>query len=315
MKVLMLTNMYPSPEKPVLGTFVRDQVTDLRKLGIDVNVLPVAGQSSRLNYARAVLELRSKLRSDRFDLIHAHYGLAGAVAVLQHQVPLITTFHGSDTYIRWQRAVSWVVARRGEPIFVSRDRARALGLPNALVIPSGVDIERFVPIPQGEARRALGWDRRGAYVLFPGARDVAIKRFDLFERVVARAREVLPNLETVSLGDFERDVLPLVVNAVDATLLTSESEGSPVAVRESLACLTPVVSVSVGDVPQVLAGLPGCSVASREPCDLARRLLEAMRAGKQAPLRARAERYSRDRVARRLVAVYEDVLSRSGDGV
>ena len=50
------------------------------------------------------------------------------------------------------------------------------------------------------------------------------------------------------------------MNAVDVTLLTSDWEGSPGAVRESLACQTPVVSVPVGDVPNVLSGLPGCAV-------------------------------------------------------
>jgi teichuronic acid biosynthesis glycosyltransferase TuaC len=307
--------MYPSQERPAYGVFVRDQVDDLQKLGVDVKVLAFSGERSWLNYGRAAFELRSELRSSHFDLIHAHYGLSGAVALSQCKLPLVTTFHGSDTYIWWQRAISWIVARRATPILVSGDRARALWLSTVIVIPSGVDTAAFRPIPQSKARRAMGWDDNSVYVLFPGSRKAGVKRFDLFEQVVRIARQVLPNLEAVCLEDFERREIPVVMNAVDVTLMTSDHEGSPVAVRESLACSTPVVSVRVGDVPKVIAGLPGCSVASRDPSDLAHRLMEAVRVGKWPALRARAELYGREQTARRLVAVYEDVLKRQGQDV
>jgi teichuronic acid biosynthesis glycosyltransferase TuaC len=261
-----------------------------------------------LNYAKAVGGLRAALRRRRRDLVHAHYGFSGAVALSQRRVPVVTTFHGSDTYIPWHRRVSWIVARGVTPIFVSRERARALGLPGASVIPCGVDTTRFVPIPQTVARSSLGWNDAAPHALFPGARQVALKRFDLFARATALAREALPNLQTACLGDFDRDRIPLVMNAVDATLMTSDSEGSPLAIRESLACQTPVVSVPVGDVPNVLDGLPGCAVVSREPSDLAERLVEAVRAPKDPSLRARAELTSRERVAHRVVALYEAVL-------
>jgi hypothetical protein len=46
MRVLVLTNMYPSEERPIYGIFVREQAEDLRKLGVDVKVLAFAGHSS-----------------------------------------------------------------------------------------------------------------------------------------------------------------------------------------------------------------------------------------------------------------------------
>ena len=66
------------------------------------------------------------------------------------------------------------------------------------------------------------------------------------------------------------------MNSVDVTVMTSDYEGSPVAMRESLACLTPVVSVSVGDVPELLAGLPGCAVVERSPRPLADAIVGAL---------------------------------------
>lgn len=311
MRVLVLTNMFPSALKPAYGVFVRDQVEDLRALGVDVEVLTIAGDESRLNYARAVSELRRALSRRPADLVHAHYGLAGAVALTQGRVPVVTTFHGSDTYIWWHRVVSWVVARRSKAIFVSRDRARALGLPHGTVIPCGVDTGRFGPVPPAAARQSLGWKESGPVIMFPGARNVGLKRFDLFERATDLARRASPALRTVCLGDFDRDTIPLVMNAADATLMTSDSEGSPIAVRESLACETPVVSVPVGDVPEVLDGLPGCAIASRQPSELAEKLLEALRAGKHPSLRARAELTARPSIAARLVSVYDAALARA----
>jgi glycosyltransferase involved in cell wall biosynthesis len=98
------------------------------------------------------------------------------------------------------------------------------------------------------------------------------------------------------------------MNAVDMTLMTSDDEGSPVAIKESLACMTPVVSVPVGDVPDLIAGLAGCAVAPRDPAALARGVLDALRAERRPELRARVEPFSRVRSAERTLALYESVV-------
>ena len=52
-RVLVLTNMYPTRAEPHFGCFVRDQVDDLRRLGADVTVLAFDGRGHRRRYARA----------------------------------------------------------------------------------------------------------------------------------------------------------------------------------------------------------------------------------------------------------------------
>jgi len=101
-----------------------------------MDVLVIDGPKGGKKYVRALRSLRRALTEDRFDLIHAHYGLSGAIALAQRHVPVVTTFHGSDTgYVRWQRYISWVVARLTTPIFVTRDGADRLGIRGATVIP------------------------------------------------------------------------------------------------------------------------------------------------------------------------------------
>jgi Glycosyl transferases group 1/Glycosyltransferase Family 4 len=309
MRVLTLTNMYPTPDEPWFGCFVRDQVDGLRAVGVQNTVLSFDGRPDWREYGRAVARLRSRLREDRFDLVHAHYGLSGAVAMAQRRLPVVTTFWGSDTgFIRWQGRVSWFVARATTPLFVSRAGALLLGLPRATVIPSAVNVAHFIPCERDVARRTLGWAEEGRYVLLPGPRSRRAKGAPLFDAAVCAIEARSGAINAVSLEGFSRDEVVQVMNAVDVTLMTSESEGSPVAVRESLACLTPVVSVDVGDVAEVISGLPGCSIRARDPADLAAGALEAMASPRAPELRARAEEYSRQRIADRIVDVYERVV-------
>ena len=117
MRVLVVTNMYPSQEEPQFGTFVKEQTEDLIKLGVEVEVLHFDGRKSWTRYVAAAAAIRRKVGGGRFDLVHAHYGLAGAAALLQRRVPVVTTFHGSDFSgaIPWQVWVSRFVARLGQP--------------------------------------------------------------------------------------------------------------------------------------------------------------------------------------------------------
>ena len=308
---LCITNMYPTEADPSAGSFVRDLVEDVRALEVEVEVLAFDGRKRKRAYAEASLDLRRALRGGRFDLIHAHYGLTGALAVGQRSIPAVVTFHGSDTgYVRWQSWVSWFVARLSTPIFVSRDGARRLGCLNAAIIPAGVDVDAFQARPPAEARAALGWSERGRYILLPGARGNPRKGARIFDAVVGEVRRRVLDLSPVSLEGFSREEVVDVMNAVDVTLMTSEFEGSPVAIKESLACMTPVVSVPVGDVPELLAGLPGCEIAPRDPVALADAVLRALEHGGDPGLRRRVEPLSRANVARRTVALYESVLDR-----
>jgi glycosyltransferase involved in cell wall biosynthesis len=306
--------MFPTAAEPWFGSFVADQVEDLRALGFEMRVLKFDGRQDRLNYLRAAREVRSTIARDGFDLIHAHYCLSGVVALAQRTVPVVTTLHGSDFTgaVPWHAYVSWFVVRRSMPVFVSAEGARRLRCSRGAVIPVGVDTDLFAPRDRDEARDALGWATDRRYVLLPGSRRAPGKRADLFDAAVRSARRSAPSLEGVSLEGFSRREAALVMSATDVTLMTSDREGSPVAIKESLACMTPVVSVPVGDVPNLIAGLPGCAIAPRKPAALADAVLMALEAGRREELRHRAEQFSRSRVAERISAVYNAVAGGNG---
>jgi len=304
--------MWPSTARPTFGSFVKEQVEDLERAGLEMDVLYVPGTESRANYARAVVHLRRRLASGPYDLVHAHYGLTGAVALTQRKVPVVTTFHGSETgYVPWQTRVSWVVARMSEPIFVSSDARVRMKLPHAHVIPVGVDVDLFRPLERPVIRRELGWPPEARHVLLPGSRGNRRKGATLFDAVLEQVRDGAPDVQAVTLDRLSREGAARVVAASDVVLMTSEFEGAPAAIKEALACATPVVSVPVGDVPETISGLPGCFVSGRDVGSLAAAVLRALEDPGAPALRARAEEFARPLIAERVIQVYEQVLSGS----
>jgi teichuronic acid biosynthesis glycosyltransferase TuaC len=315
LRVLVITNMYPTLAEPEFGCFVRDQVDDLRALGAEVDVLAFDGRPRRSRYLRAVHHLRRELRRRRYDIVHAHYGLTGAVAASQMRTPVVTTFHGSDAWIPWQRAVSRLVARRTEPIAVAPVIADSLGVRGAPVIPCAVDLDQFVPVERGDARRALGWPTDGPCVLLLAARGdatkVVRKQVNVFDAVIELLRRQNPEVFPASLDGLSRERVALAMNAADVAVMTSLWEGAPVGVKEALACQTPIVSVVVGDVPDIVTGLPGCAIVPRDPAALAAAVEQALCAGRDPRLREAMHAYGRRPIAERVIGVYQRRIAKA----
>lgn len=303
MRVLIVTNMYPTPDDPAFGSFVKEQADDLRSHGLDVDEVAFHGRSRSTEYLRAVGSVRRALRAGTYDIVHAHYGLSGFVAALAWpRMPRVTTFHGSDyDGPAWQRWVSVAAARRSAAIVVSESGRRRLFKRDAAVIPMGVNTVLFTPADRFEARRSLGWDETGRYALLAGARANPVKGAALFDAAVGQ----IPGLTGKTLEGLTRPEVAVALNAADVLVVASLHEGSPLTPREALACTTPVVAVPVGDLPGVLAGLPGCAVVPRDPGALADAIRGALDAGRDPSLRERAEETSRDAIARRVIGVYE----------
>ena len=100
------------------------------------------------------------IRSKKYDLIHAHYGLSGLLATLQKKTPVIVTFHGSDVNMKNNFPLSLLASRLSRNnIFVHSSLARRLKVSgkNIHIIPCGVDLDTFSPIHKWVAREKLGW--------------------------------------------------------------------------------------------------------------------------------------------------------------
>lgn len=306
MRVLILTNAYPTERSPMFGIFVKQQVDAIRKRGVEADVLFVNGKRSRWEYLRGIARLRRALRPDH-DLIHAHYVFSGCIARSQRQVPVVLTHHGIETQIGWQAPLCKAINPLMDRIIcVSRRVKAASRAEGAAVIPCGVDFDRFRPIDRAVASAALDLPADRKRVLFCGALRPE-KRFDRVEAAMRVLRRQRDDVDLIVAANQPPSVIPLYMNACDALVLTSNGEGSPQVVKEAMACNLPVVSVDVGDVREVVGGTEGCSVVYPNAASLASALSNAVDFGRTAG-RAAVQPIEQSEVARRIIEVYEAAL-------
>jgi glycosyltransferase involved in cell wall biosynthesis len=311
-RVLVVTNMYPTRRRPAAGPFVRDQVQALRRRAdLDVE-LHAFGPGPRA-LARAAFGLRRRFRGQRFDVVHAHFGLTAWPALLARLGPVVVTLHGNDLFVpRSRRATKLALPFVALPAAVSR--AFSANLPGAgtrrrvAVLPVGIDAARFRPIPRAEARARLGLDPDEPCLLFPHDPARPLKRFD-------RAREAAGDTRLLTMGNVAPEEVPYWINAANAVLVPSQDEGFGLAAIEALACGVPVLGTPVGIHPVALEGVPGALCA---PFDAA-----AWRAHLQPLLehpdprsegRERAELFSADRMAARVLEAWRAVARERESG-
>jgi teichuronic acid biosynthesis glycosyltransferase TuaC len=310
-RVLVVHNFMPDAAAPQRGRWVRDQVDEMRRRGVEVDLFEFA--RGRNEYAPATRRLRSLLRRQRFDLVHAHYGLAGWVARLAGARPLLVTFHGTDVRHHLvghlSRRLAWrvdLVAGVSRSLFADEDGRPGLPpVPGSAVLPCGPDLRRFGPQPRAEARRALGLDPDGRFLLFPANPGRPEKRHDRAAELPAACEADL-----LTCGSIDPEQMPLWINAANAVLVTSDYEGFGMAAIEALACGVPVLSTPVGIAPYALGDIDGCLSA---PFDVsiwsavAKRHLQAPDPRVQGA--ARAATLSAAAMAERVIAAYRAVLA------
>ena len=308
MRVLVVTNLWPTPEAPARGGFVRDQVEALQKIDRLEVELFTFGMGSR-EYLRAARRIRTRYGGDQFDVIHAHYGLCGWSSLALRGAPHVVTFHGTDLAHRYVGPLSRALARMIDlPAPVSASLARQ-GLRHAkdplAVLPCGVNLDRFHRIERREARTQLGLDPDGRYLLFPADPKRPEKRY-------GRARELADATNATLLAYEQRppEEVPLMINAANAVVVTSEREGFGLAPLEALACDVPVLATDVGIAPLALQGVAGTLCAPFDVGKWTDALTGHLAADDpRVDGRGRAALFDRNRLAERVFRAYQDLTA------
>src|SRR3954468_12667266 len=303
------------------AVFIARQVEFLRREGIDVELFPFKGARQATNYAKAWWEVRRRLNSGSYDLVHAQFGQSGLTA-LPKRIPLVVTFRGDDLegiigengrYVPagWVlRSVSRLVARQADAAIVVAEHMKRY-LPSSVgahVLPSGIDLELFSPQPREEARHRLGLSGDQHLVLFVGNPALARKRFALAQSAVHLVNRTIP-ARLVAGWELPHGDIAALMSACDALICTSMQEGSPNAVKEALACNLPVVSVRVGDVPLRLRGITGCELCADDRAEtIARALERVLHRGTRIDGRSAMTQLDERLLTRRLIDIYQSVL-------
>lgn len=335
MKVLVITNAYPTKETPSLGVFIKSQIDSIRRQGIDIDLLFIKGYQSKFNYLKAILQFwcrlyarslsRQRLDSTlnaSYDLIHAHYGLSGWVARMQFKRPVVVSFMGDDIlgtpakngrntfFSLFLVGLNKILSRLVNGVIIkSAEMETKLGLPKAVVIPNGVDLELFKPMERVKACQQLNLDPAKQYILFANNPDIAVKNFPLAQRVFQIVQEKIKQVELVVVHKETWHKMPLYMNACDILLMTSFHEGSPNTIKEAMACNLPIVSVGVGDVKEVTRNTRNCFVTSRDARQMAEQVIQIIDSNERSNGRERITHLEIQKVAQQIIDIYQRILN------
>jgi D-inositol-3-phosphate glycosyltransferase len=313
-------------------------------------------------FTAAVLREEAQHEPGYYDVVHSHYWLSGQVGWLARDrwsVPLIHTAHtlakvknealadGDRPEPRSRVIGEQQVVDEADRLIANTDEearqlVRHYGADPArtLVVPPGVDLDRFAPGDRAAARRAVGVADDDVVLLFVG-RIQPLKAPDVLLSAAARLLADDPALRDrlrvhvvgapsgsgleaprqleqlaadLGIGDLVRFFPPQPperlaehYRAADVTVVPSHNESFGLVALEAQACGTPVVAAAVGGLPTAVRdGVSGVLVAGHDPRDYARSVREvlARRELLSAGARRHAARFSWDRTVDSLVAGY-----------
>lgn len=298
--------------KAGISIITYNQGESLRKAGIDIRYFTIKGKGLS-GYIKNIFPLRKYLRTNRFDVVHAHYSLSAFTASLAGAKPLVVSLMGSDirglkcyrlmmklfNYLSWDKV-----------IVKSFDMKRSLGFGDCEIIPNGVDFQTFKPRNKNDSITCTGLSPDNKNIIFaaknPGQK---VKNFMLAEKSVSLIKN--KNVKLIPLSGKTQQELVDYYNAADLLLLTSLSEGSPNVIKEAMACNLPVVSTDVGDVKELIGNMEGCYITSFDPEDAADKIKKALDFGKRTKGRENIRSLDVNIIAEKIIKVYEEVLEKS----
>jgi len=339
-RILEVTQMWPSAEQPDLGSFLVPLTRELEALGHEIEVSSISQRGgSRTKYMRLARESRAAARRFRPDVVFAHFlfpsGAAGALAARAAGVPLVVMAHGQDVANLGRipgvtAATRWVLRRSSAVIANSHWLAGRLteripaAEPKIEIADCGVDLDAFAPRPSPEARSALGWDGEGPAFLCVGSlieRKNVVRLADAFASLGrgrlafvgdGPLREALEGRANVTLtGRIPQSEVPQWVAACDVLCQPSLTEPFGQATLEAMAMERTVVATTVGGPPEFVAPEAGVLVDPEDAGALAAALDRASEMPSPNPA---ARDAARRHDVKHQAAVMAEVLQRAASG-
>lgn len=254
MKVLFVCSGNSQEISPI----IKNQADSLSTQEIEIDFYAIKGRGL-IGYLKNIPSLYNHIRTNNYDLIHAHYSLSAFIASLSKAKPLVVSLMGSDVkaggvYKLFIRVFAHMFSWRSI-VVKSNDMYDDLKISRAVVIPNGVNFERFKELDRKWCQQQLGWDTRKQHILFTSNPQRAEKNYDLAKFAVDTL--ALNNVELHCLNNIPNEQTPLWYNASNVVLMTSLWEGSPNAIKEAMACNCPIISTDVGDVKWLLGNING----------------------------------------------------------
>jgi len=260
MKILHITNAYPTEKYSSFGIFIKEQIDSLNREGHTndyyfINAWEL-GKKEYFSHIRTIRKL-----SKGYDLIHCHH--------IYTIIPYLLSFSGKPYIVSLLNEINnftvkilyKIALMTAKRIIYKHDYKT--DIKEMVYLPNGVNIDFFLPIGKEESKKAIDLDPEKKYALFVSASGKSLirKRYDKFEKVLELVKEKGIELTPLILAGIKREDVPYYFNSSELLILTSNFEGSPNAVKEAMACNIPVVSTDVGNVKKMVEGCNASFVA------------------------------------------------------
>jgi glycosyltransferase involved in cell wall biosynthesis len=287
MRILVVSQMYPGPDDPDLGSFVAQQVDVLRARGHEVEL---AVLDRRAGGKRRHLELRRRVgAAARPDVVWAHFLVPAGLLASRVDAPLVVTAHGRDVRnvgaLPGVAALTRRVVRRASAVIAVSDYLRREledRVPEArgktTVVDSGVDLERF-----GAVTPVARLDRPAyLHVGSLSERKNVVRLADAFARLgggsltfvgdgpLRPALEGRPDVRVV--GRVAHDDVPGWLSSADVVCGPALIEPFGQALLEAMACGRTVVATRIGGPPEFVSPDTGVLVDPLDEVELVRAL-------------------------------------------
>ena len=323
MKILYIVNTYPDKKNPAAQPFVKAQIESVQREGVNVFTLNIKGNQSKWNYLNALFRLRKIERERCFDIIHGHYVYSGFIAAMQCRAVKVISFMGSDLYGTFDHSgnitaqgyldivLSKLVQLMTDGIIVKSPEMKEILIKKnkAIVLPNGVDFNKFKKIPKNDAKNRLKINVDKKYVLFAGDFLSPRKGYAILIDAVNLLKQSHSEYELLLVHNMPHENVPLYMSAAEVLALPSLKEGSPNVVKEAIACDLPVVATDVGDIREIIGAIPGCYLVERTAVAFADAIYHAASSKQTFRGRSHIEHLRMENIAQRLITFYERLIS------
>lgn len=192
------------------------------------------------------------------------------------------------------------------------------------VIPLGVDFSIYKPMGKEECKKILGLNPDEKYILVVSS-NAPHKRMDIVKAVFEEVKkyrddikllkagygQILQGHGIINVGFIDEEKMPILYNACDVLLHTSEYEGFGLPLLEAMACATPIVASNKASIPEVVADCGKLIDLECEDCveRFAEEILEVIEKDKRNwKGLERSKRFSWMNTAKETLKVYEELL-------
>jgi glycosyltransferase involved in cell wall biosynthesis len=293
-----------------ITAFISEQAIALEEQGIIIDYYPIVGKGI-VGYLKNFPSLKKKIREFKPDLIHAHYGLSGALAILQLRIPVVITFHDGETHSVKSNIISSISTLfSAYDIFVARHIFDLIYLKKkskSVILPCGVSYKTIQPVDKNEAMVKMNLSFSKKYILFGGAFENLRKNYPLLKEAISLMNR--DDIKVIEMKDLNRQQITMLMCACDVFVLPSKREGSPQALKEAMLCNCPIVATDVGDIKRLMSDTEGCFICTFEPLDVAEKIQMALDFGKRTNGREKLNHLDNSLIAARIIEIYNKIIS------